>query len=297
MITVLLRGGLGNQMFQYAFGVSLSRKSGAPLVLDTTYLNDRFPRPGFTFRNFDLDIFAIEPKFTFLSRVSHEAPVPGLWLGMDLVAMNAAHMIGTRKIIFEKKEYVFDAAALVPEKNGTIYGYWQNERYFADEADAVKKEFRFKIPFEGAAAELAHSIAEMNSIALHVRRGDYLKAANMKRLAGATDVDYYGSAVQRIVRSVKDPHFFVFSDDIAWCRENMKIGYPTTYVDGASAGPKASFHLHLMSLAKHNIIANSTFSWWGAWLNANPDKIVIAPKRWLAGGVPSDIVPVRWITL
>jgi len=118
-------------------------------------------------------------------------------------------------------------------------------------------------------------------------------------MMGDTNIPYYEKAVAYIAERVKDPHFFVVSNDAVWCRENIKIPYPVTYLDDASAGPKNAYHLQLMSLCKHNIIANSTFSWWAAWLNNNPEKIVVAPEKWYAGqvGGQGDITPTGWIKI
>jgi hypothetical protein len=143
---------------------------------------------------------------------------------------------------------------------------------------------------------LAEKITSCNSVALHVRRGDYAVFANVIALMGETNFDYYSRAANYLAERVKDPQFFVFSDGIEWCKENVKLPFPTTYVDDSSRGPKQAFHFELMSLCKHNIIAASTFSWWAAWLNHNPGKIVVAPKRWYADPAhrDADIVPDSW---
>jgi hypothetical protein len=131
-----------------------------------------------------------------------------------------------------------------------------------------------------------------------VRRGDFAALKVVERLMGKTDLSYYDRAVHYIGERILKPEFFVFSDDIAWCRENLRLPFPATFAPPESAGPKDAFHLELMSLCKHHIIANSTFSWWGAWLNRNPQKIVIAPRRWYAGAATAgDIVPENWIKM
>ena len=277
MVTVILRGGLGNQMFEYAAGLNLALKSNAKLVLDATYLNDRFPRPQFTFRNYDLDVFSIEPKFTALSRISQRLPIPGVWLGLDALGY------GMKKIVGGGKEQA-------------LWGFYQGEKYFAEHADAVRNAFRFRHPLTGGAAVLAQKIQQVNSVSLHVRRGDYL-LPKYEKVYGGTDTAYYDRAIAHMGEKFPNAHFFIFSDDIAWCREHIKPPFPTTYVEDASRGPKAAFHLELMSRCKSHIITNSSFSWWGAWLDANPEKIVIAPKRWLAGQYDDDITPLSWVRM
>jgi hypothetical protein len=278
MITVFLRGGLGNQMFEYAAGLNLALKSKTELVLDTVYLHDRFPRRDFTYRTYDLDVFDIAPKFTGLSRISSAVPIPGVWFGLDLAEIAVKKALGSGR-------------------NSVLWGFYQGEKYFAENKEAVRAAFRFRSPLAGEAAELAQKIRQGNSISLHVRRGDYT-LPKYEKLYGMTDMSYYERAIAHMAEHVSSPHFFVFSNDVSWCREHMKLPFPTVYADDASRGPKDSFHMELMSLCKHHIIANSSFSWWGAWLNRHPDKIVIAPKRWHADGTPGDdIVPASWIRI
>lgn len=268
MVKVILRGGLGNQMFQYAAGLDLALARKTQLVLDTTYLNDRFPRRQITYHRYDLDIFKIEPQFTLLSKVSRAVPVPGLWLGFDLVG------------------HLFD---------GSLWGFYQSEKYFKDHEEAVRTAFRFRHALEGEAKKLQEEIKNTNAVSIHVRRGDYT-LPKYKKIYGATDAAYYEKAIEYVSTRVESPQFFIFSDDIDWCKKNIKAPVGSVYVTRSSEGPKASFHLQLMSLCKHNIIANSTFSWWGAWLNANPEKMIVAPRRWLMGS-REDIVPASWTQL
>lgn len=301
MVTVLVRGGLGNQMFEYATGLSVARRNGTRLLLDTTILRDRTPLKERTFRNLDLDVFTLTPEVTALSKISSTIPVWGLWAGIDMVLVKLRDMVGVQKIIKEKKDQIFDKeffdAAARAHGNVYLWGFWQTPKYFEGIENELRDAFRFKYPFTGEAAAIAEKVAKTNSVSLHVRRADYL-LAKYKGLYGDTNLDYYRQAVAYFVQNVKDPKFFVFSDDIAWCRDNLKLPPGAMFVDRSSEGPKASFHLHLMSLCKHNIIANSSFSWWGAWLNQNPGKTVIAPKQWsIATNEPLDIVPDGWIKM
>jgi hypothetical protein len=279
-------------MFQYAAGFNLAKKNNAQLLLDTTFLNDRFPRKEFTYRTFDLDVFTLELHFTLFSKISHVVPVPGFWLGLDLICMKVCDIFGMRRIINEK---YLDSSKSPMEGDIVLYGRWQNEKYFIDFADDIRNMFRFGQELSGAAAAFARQIKNSNSVSIHVRRGDYVNFKSMKKIVGDTDISYYVRAVSYIGERVQKPQFFVFSDDVAWCRENIKIPFPVIYLDEKTAGPKSAFHLELMSLCKHNIIANSTFSWWGAWLNENPEKIIIAPVDWSKDGKNSNIVPLDWI--
>jgi hypothetical protein len=299
MVTVVLRGGLGNQMFQYAIGFAAAHQQGVPLVLDTTYLNDRFPRKQFTFRVYDLDIFDLSPKFTTLSKISTVVPIPGLWLGINFGLIKIKNILGIKEAVNEKKEFVFDASALNAGKNVSLWGYWQSPKYFESVENELRSVFRFKHPLEGEAKDLANQIAATNSVSLHVRRGDYVKFKSVAEMMGGTDLSYYDRASRYIGERVTQSHFFIFSDDIEWCKQNIKLSFPVTYVSSSSSGPKSAYHLQLMSLCKNNIIANSTFSWWGAWLNGNPGKIVVAPKQWHINGseTKDDVIPKNWNTL
>jgi hypothetical protein len=297
VVTVFLRGGLGNQMFQYALGLNLAKKNQCPLVLDTVFLRDRFPRRNFTYRTYDMDVFAIDASFTVLSYAANSFPIPGAWLGLDMVGILGRRVFGSQTLIRENTK-VFDPSVLAAQGDILLYGRWQNEEYFADIADDVLTAFKFRYPLEGAAETLAEKIIAVDSVSLHVRRGDYVTFKNVEQRMGATDIAYYDRAAKYIGERVTTPHFFIFSDDIQWCETNVAIPFPTTYVDDTSSGPKAAFHLELMSLCKHNVIANSTFSWWGAWLNKNSGKIVIAPKKWYTNpSLNKNTVPAGWIKI
>ena len=299
-VTVFLRGGLGNQMFQYAAGFALARRNNAVLVLDTTFMNDRFPRRQFTYRTYDLDVFTVEPRFTALSRASARMPIPGVWLGLDIAGIAARRAIGAQKVIKETAGQDIDLKNFAAAKNVFLWGFWQSQKYFDDAIeDLHETQFCFRHPLEGKAKALGEEIASVNSVSVHVRRGDYLLPTN-QALFGGTDLAYYERAAAHIAEKVPNPHFYVFSDDIAWCRENLKLPAAggITFVDDFCGGPKFSFSLQLMALCRHNIIANSSFSWWGAWLNRNPEKIVVAPKQWHPGALDhEDIVPQEWMRM
>jgi hypothetical protein len=298
MVTVFLRGGLGNQMFQYAFAVHLAKKNNTSIIIDTVYLQDRTPRRDFTYRNYDLDIFKLTPCFSRLSRIASKVPIPILWLGMDVAMNKIENLVGTKKLLHEKNKKFDNSVIATAYKNVCIIGYWQSEKYFKENSDEVRKAFQFKTLLDGEAIQVGEKIQTKNSVALHVRRGDYITKKVIKDM-GETSISYYQDAIKYIAQHVNNPEFFIFSDDIEWCREHINLSFPTTYIEPSLAGPKASHHLQLMSLCKHNIIANSSFSWWGAWLNKNPHKIVIAPKKWYAYSREGedDIIPQEWLKI
>jgi hypothetical protein len=164
-------------MFQYALGLNLAKKNSTKLALDTTFLNDRFPRRQFTYRTYDLDVFNVEPRFTALSKISSAVPIPGVWLGLDLASMTVKKTLGLERLVKGKDDGEFDPEVLKASGDAVLWGFWQSEKYFADAAADVRSAFTFRRPLEGLAKELAEKMKSCNSVSLHVRRGDYLLPA------------------------------------------------------------------------------------------------------------------------
>ncbi len=178
-----------------------------------------------------------------------------------------------------------------------LMGYWQSERYFADVAQTIRTDFTFRQPMIGRNHELVEEIGAVNAVSLHVRRGDYANNLRTKATHGVCPLDYYEAAIRYIAERVEAPHYFVFSDDMEWVRANLRIQLPCSYVDH-NQGAESYNDMRLMSLCKHHIIANSSFSWWGAWLNPCDDKVVVAPKNWFANSNDTkDLLPFGWATL
>jgi hypothetical protein len=169
----------------------------------------------------------------------------------------------------------------VPELLAPVYldAYWQSERYFADIAGVVRREFAAKEPSDRENEALAAAIDAVNSVSLHVRRGDYVDDPTTHRYHGICAPDYYQRAVDHISSRAGVSHLFLFSDDQQWTRANLRFAFPTTFV--GSNSPDCGYRdTVLMARRRHHIIANSSFSWWGAWLNPSRDKIVVAPQQW-----------------
>lgn len=288
MITVRLIGGLGNQMFQYAYGRRLSLKKNEKLKLDLTFLLSRIPRKNFTFRDYELDIFNIKPNFTFLSKVA-------LYF-KDYVFI--LQIIINKISIFFLKDSVFDEVkdsvdlekrALKTTNNIYLSGLFDREEHFLDIKQIIIDDFSFKKDLEGSNRELADNIKSVNSVSLHIRRGDQVELGYT-----ICESDYYQKAIDYIYKSTKNPVFYIFSDEPYWVKDNLKISTEYYVVDN-NKGCDSYIDMRLMSLCKHNIIANSTFSWWGAWLNANDDKIVIAPKEY--SDSRKGAIPINWLKI
>jgi hypothetical protein len=173
----------------------------------------------------------------------------------------------------------YDPAILKTPTDVYLQGYFQSERYFLEVQDVIRSEFTIRYEQDPQSQEIAVQIAETQSVSLHVRRGDYVSDATIRQIHHVCDLDYYQRCARLMAEQVTDPHFFVFTDDPDWVLENLCLDWPTTVVN--HNGVERDYEdLRLMSACQHNIIANSSFSWWGAWLNAHPGKIVLAPQRW-----------------
>lgn len=273
MITIKLIGGLGNQMFQYACARRLALKRGVKLKFDLTFLLHRLPRNNFTFRNYELGVFNIEESFTFLSKIAFY---------FNNLAFIAS-FIKSRLIKFFYPGYrveevdprYFESRILDLGKDVYLSGQWAHEKYFFDIKEVIRQDFTFKNPLDEKNKELADMINSTNSISLHIRRGDCVGS----EIDEKRNLCYYQEACDYILKNISNPVFFIFSDDSNWVKKNLKISAKYIVVD-CNKGRDSYLDMKLMSLCKHNIMANSTFSWWGAWLNANQQKIVVAPKQW-----------------
>lgn len=289
MIIVKLTGGLGNQMFQYAAGRCLAHKYGTTLKLDIQSFKD------YTFRNYCLNQFKIFEDFVTSKDLAN---VKFPWDGI-LIRFNK-HVIRSffhlQSIEYIKEEgFSFQKNALNFRDNVYLDGYWQSEKYFCDIENIIRKEFNIVNPLSSISKEIADQIKDCESISIHVRRGDYVSNPLVNNVHGTCGMEYYCRAINMLLEKIENPHFFVFSDDPEWACSNIKPDAPTTYV-GHSNSSKDYEDMYLMSICRHNIIANSSFSWWGAWLNKNPEKIVIAPQKWFNSEDSNtrDLIPDKW---
>ena len=283
MIITRLFGGAGNQLFQYAAGRALADHLGTDLALDRRYMvlwdetrADCFPQ----YKNTRfIEVDTLPPsKFDGMLRY-------GLW-----------RWFGRNPRFHREEGLAFNPGFSDLPDHSYLHGYWQSPRYFGASTDRIRADLTLTTPLDAANQAMADRIAATPvAVSVHVRRGDYMADGGF----AACPPTYYTDAVERLSTDLGQPiTCFVFSNDPAWARENLTLGQETVVVDinGEDAG---HFDMHLQSLCAHHIIANSTFSWWGAWLNPSPDKIVIAPKNWFAPGKPSnpDLIPPEWLRL
>lgn len=290
---VKFNGGLGNQMFQFAFACALADKFNVNVVFDFSYFEEVKQNKNVTSRAFELDAFNIEypeaskEDLQKVKRSDFESKLKRHLAKMFPVKYGINYIREKHNCIFEQK--------MLNSPDYFYYeGYFQNEKYFKHIRNDLLKKFSLKIPLNEKNQKILNEINKTNSVSIHIRRGDYVTLDYVNKIHGICSPDYYKKAIEYIAKKVETPHFFLFSDDIKWVIENLKIEYPCTIIDFNQG--KGIFDLELMKHCKHNIIANSSFSWWGAWLNENPYKIVIAPKNWMVKQ-KSNIVSSDWIKL
>ncbi len=287
MITSRLLGGLGNQMFQYAAGLALARRLGTELRLDISW----FARVAN--RRYDLGDFAITARPATARELIGVGVRPPGAVARALSVLSLAGFRGIRGHVQEPAFTYWPGFAELPD--GTyLDGYWQSERYFEGIADSIRREFTARTPPDPENQRTLDAINSCESVAIHVRRGDYAASAHTHDYHGTTPLEYYEQAVARMRSQLPAATFFVFSDDATWTRKVLSVGEGTVFV--THNGSERSFEdLRLMSACRHHIIANSTFGWWGAWLANTEGQRVIAPRRWFKTDLDTrDLIPARW---
>ncbi len=273
MIIVKLRGGLGNQMFQYAAGRSLALRHQTKLKLDRSTYSQKLLRwiKSNTLRHYSLNVFNLQAEFA----ARHEIP-------RRLKEIPFNHSKNLENLVRAPDDVCLN-------------GYWQSEDYFKEIEEIIRRDFAFKSILEGVNQELAAEIVQTESVSIHIRRADYVTNRRTNRFHGTCSPDYYHNCIRIIENEISHPHFFIFGDDLKWARGSLEINHPTTFVEHNYRTETYFEDMRLMSLCQHNIIANSSFSWWGAWLNENPQKIVLAPQPWFKAQVSDEgIVPQSW---
>ena len=276
-------------MFQYAAGRFLSMLHEVPLRLDTQDFK------GYTLHNgFELHrIFDIDAQIASNRDVRQ---VLG-WRAFNPLRRKLFHkrflkFRGTSLFVDSLSNYRYNLTNM-PDAC-YLMGNWQSERYFVHIMDTIRSDFRFRTAPAGKNAELAELISNTTAVSLHIRRGDIAVDPTSLAVHGLCSLDYYRKAIEYVAPKLAKPEFVIFSDDMHWVRENLHVSYPCYYVNN-NKGLESFNDMRLMSMCQHHIIANSSFSWWGAWLNPSKEKIVVAPQRWFAANYDSsDIVPSSW---
>lgn len=336
MIITRLEGGLGNQMFQYAVARRLSKIHSTPLKLHITWFKTQklrqYKLQCFNIQedfatNMEVEIiignYSIS-KWLFLkiarklgykeseSDLDMHRVISGIIFNNTYAGWWVARIknrLGFHRSslgLYQSGQYVrekyhhFDLNILDAPNHIYLDGFWQSPRYFADIEETLRQEFTIKHPKSCFFDQISRQIAHASSVSLHVRRGDMANDPETNRLHGTCDLNYYQRAVEYMVARVSPLHFFIFSDDPEWVKDNLKLQFSFTLVSRHSSLADHE-EMILMSLCQHHITANSTFSWWGAWLNPSPNKIVIAPEKFFDAFAydhdTMDLYPSNWIIL
>lgn len=291
MKIVNILGGLGNQMFQYALALALKHQceTGTEIRIDPRVFNGYPVHNGYELKRiFNLEI----PEATINEVMKIAYPFLNYRIWQICRLLPRRH---TMK--YEMKSMAYDKLLFSNPKDEYLIGYWQTEHYFRSMRHEIIKAFTFP-PFETGSENklLSEELQQRCSVSVHIRRGDYLKISDT---SGICTIDYYKKAITYVKKYSHPDLFSIFSDDIDWCVEQLGsiIGNTDIKYVNWNKGKESFRDMQLMSLCSHNIIANSSFSWWGAWLNQNSDKIVVAPSRWMNAEGWSEIIPNEWITI
>jgi hypothetical protein len=292
MIIAGLKGGLGNQMFQYAAGRRLALKHQTCLKLDTSFLEQK-NEDHITVRRFELSLFNLEADFATAREISDVRNFKNrLFSKLNL---------GSQNPYVQEKFFQFDPAILRLPDNVYLDGHWMTEKYFTDVESVIRNDFSFRNPVLPQGRNILDRIQSGNSICIQVRRGDYVLNPKVLQVHGVTSIEFFRRAINFISSKITNPEFFIFSDDSTWCVDNFGDLQSVCFVEKEleKHGAKNSDYLQLMSRCKHFIISNSTYGWWGAWLSNTPGKLVVAPTNWFVDKTRNtqDIYPESWIKM
>jgi len=290
MQIIKVLGGLGNQLFQYSFGKALEEHTGLKVYYDIEDFDIKYKLRKNNLKHFNITPSIADPKdVARLTSVYNKA----IYKVYDM--LNGAVVNKNSLKYYSEKGLLFNEDVFSLNNDIYLNGYWQSEKYFSKISSIIRNDLQIITPPDDINLATINKIENSNSISLHIRRGDYVSNPSLKNIYYNCSIEYYEKAMDYIAEHVNEPLFFIFSDDIAWAKANLKSKYNMIFIDANDADHSYE-DLRLMSLCKHNITANSTFSWWGAWLNNTNNKIVITPKQWFKEGSYSsaDLIPQGW---
>lgn len=286
MIIMEIKGGLGNQMFQYALGYKLTLMGKKVKYDISSYVQNR---RGNNLRKFELDLFELEMP------IAAERELIQMGSGVSILGKICKRSgLGKNKIYTENLDEGYQPSIFMMDD---IYmsGYWQSEKYFKDIRTQILDIYRMPPSMERENRAVLEEIGKTNSVSMHIRRGDYLNEQNRDIYGGICTSEYYESALNVLHQRMGNIKVFLFTDDPGWAKKKFKKD--DVYVVEENFNTNNAYDLFLMSRCRANIIANSSFSWWGAWLNQNREKVVIAPSKWFNNHNTSDYVCENWITI
>lgn len=284
MVIIKVMGGLGNQLFQYAFGREIEAKFGYQVKYDLGYY-ENIPE-----NDTQRDVYII--RLITPEKVASEKEVE---VYLKKSRFKKIMYGRSQAVLYEKDVNVYNLNGV--KDNRYYIGFWQSEKYFIDVKDDVRRTIIDKFIIESPkASALKSSMEEECSISVHVRGGDYYNSANINTFGGICDKDYYKKAYEYTLKQCKESKFYIFTNDVKWAKSILDVSSDKMVMVGdVLIEDNPVEELMLMAGCKHNIIANSTFSWWGAWLNNYENKIVIAPSKWANDSTGSEILIDEWV--
>ena len=293
MIVSNLIGGLGNQLFQYAFGFAQAARHGVELRLATDLFTDYRLHQGYELAR----VFAVHPKEASASDLK---ALLGIWRHPALrraLSRCAPGLWRAGMAAFEPASGWWPGVGRL-SADAYVHGYWQSERYFAEQAIALRRSLQFRHPPSADNSRWLERIGRCVSVSVHIRGGDYVSSAKNRRIYAGCGPEYYGAALDRLCAAHSGARFFAFSDDVSWARQCLGDRLDAVEIIDLNRGTESWNDMRLMSHCQHHVIANSSFSWWGAWLGERPGTTIIAPRQWyVAPGRCLDLVPERWLRL
>lgn len=284
MIIIEISGGLGNQMFQYALGQKFV-SMGKEVKYDLSFYNESVQ----TLRKFELDIFHVDCP------VATEYELRKMGRGQNFFDRIIQKFSADNNKVYEENLDMGYQPNIFALDDIYLSGYWQSEKYFKDITEQILSIYRMPEKMNGTSKEILLKIKKENSVSIHIRRGDYLSEENSRIYGGICTKYYYEKAVKYMRENLSNPQFYIFSNDSEWAGSQFK-GKDMKVIE-CNNNENNYFDMFLMSNCKANIIANSTFSWWGAWLNQYPDKVVISPQKWLNNHEVTDVICENWIRI
>jgi hypothetical protein len=295
MVIVKLAGGFGNQMFQYAAGINLASQLDCECKFDLDWFKSHDAHNGFELDrvfNLNLPIATLKDKKQTFGMYKTFIKLLGDKLLSSRLNFFRPHFLLTE----DRFSHILNLKSI--SNNLYMVGYWQSGKYFSDVEHEIRELFSFKYPVNNSTKYWQNLIQECpNSVSLHVRRGDYISDHKSAAAMGLCTLSYYKGAIKNIQNKIEGSYFFIFSDDLVWARETFDFLPEVYFVDGNKSSDSC-LDMYLMSLCSHHILANSSFSWWGAWLSRHNQQVVIAPNPWFNSSVQGDdICPKEWTLL
>ncbi len=287
MIVSRIEGGLGNQMFQYAFGLYVAKKHGTELRLDLSSYSGDPIQHGYLLDRFSITAARLDEVSARLRPRRYQPKPLRPWLpdGLRWGVLRR----------FKQRVFGFDPRMLNAPNDAYLVGYWQSEKFFQGICDQILAEFQIRVPVSAKTQQVIERMHAVSSIGLHIRRGDYLTNPEAAKLYTQVPMEYYARCVDQWATSKKEVEVFVFSNDLSWCRKELRLPYRMHFIDHVDSSA-AYEDMLMMSHCEAVAIANSTFSWWAAYLNQRSQRTVYAPSQWFCPNTmdASDIYPEHW---